>query len=195
MSSSALSEWRESGLSRLRELEDVHSHIAGKDSGRKWSTTQLNRSLFVALVGQFQRFCLELHDEAIAVHRAVAAPAQAAVVEALLVQGRKLDTQNPRVSALGSDFSRLGFRFIDDLKAQGHQTAERLRRLDVLIDLRNAIGHGNDAQIATLVATGDISETKKSYLAYRGTLNSLAGTMDRVVAVELAALLKIDKPW
>lgn len=195
MASIALTEWRTTGLERLAELEAIHARAAGSGRGRRWGTTQLNRSLFVALVAQFQSYCVKLHDQAVAVHVAAATPAQALVLDTLLLQGRKLDTQNPRVSALGSDFGRLGFSFIDHLKSAGPETQERLRRLDVLIDFRNAIGHGNETQIANLVATGDIAETKQSYLNYRRSLNALAGTMDKVLATELAALLQIPRPW
>lgn len=54
MSSIALSQWRSSGLARLAELEAVHANLTGTAPGRRWGTTQLNRSLFLALVAQFQ---------------------------------------------------------------------------------------------------------------------------------------------
>jgi hypothetical protein len=58
-------------------------------------------------VGQFQVYCRELHNEAIFVYLAQANPCQVTVLETLLKRGRKLDTQNPQRSSLGSDFGRL----------------------------------------------------------------------------------------
>lgn len=70
-----------------------------------------------------------------------------------------------------------------------------MRRLDLLIDLRNAIGHGDDTKIEALTSAGDISVTKASYRQYRQMLDRLAGTMDAVVATALATRLKIPAPW
>ena len=195
MASAALTEWRTVGLARLTELEGVHAQATGSGRGRRWGTAQLNRSLFMALVAQFQGFCRALHDEAVAVHVARAQPGQETLLRTLLTQGRKLDTQNPRRSTLGSDFGRLGFSFIDDLKARGAATERRLDQLEALIEYRNAIGHGNEAKIGLLEAEGSIRSTKRSYQEHRGALNALAGTMDAVVAMQLAALLGIGSPW
>lgn len=195
MTSVAYGRWRAVGLVRLDELEQVHAAATAGRRGRVWGTDQLNRGLFVALVAQFQDYCRALHDGAVDVHVAAANPQQATVLQALLTQGRKIDTQNPRVAHLGSDFGRLGFSLIDDLKAAGPDLAGWLRRLDLLIDFRNAVGHGDDTKIKGLIATGEIRPTKVSYRQYRGTLDRLAGTMDAVVATALATRLKIPPPW
>ncbi|MEO8696516.1 MAG: hypothetical protein ABI658_23595 [Acidimicrobiales bacterium] len=170
VASHALDRWRVVGLARLAELEGVHAQATGGGRGRRWGTEQLNRSLLVALVAQFQSFCRDLHDEAVAVHVAAARPGQAAVLRTLLTQGRKLDAQNPRRSTLGSDFGRLGFSFIDDLEGRGAATESRLEQLDVLVDFRNAIGHGDEASIAAIEAQGRIKSTKKAYQQYRSAL-------------------------
>lgn len=144
MSSSALHAWRSTGLSRLAELERVHVEVTGSGPGRRWGTTQLNRSLFVALVAQFQGFCRALHDAAVDVHVSEAISHQQALMRRLLTQSRRLDVENPRRSSLGADFGRLGFSFIEDLKALGSVTQGRLDDLDRLVDYRNAISHGNE---------------------------------------------------
>lgn len=195
MASVAYGRWRTVGLARLDELEQVHAATTAGRRGRAWGTEQLNRGLFVALVAQFQEYCRALHDEAVNVHVAAANPEQATVLQALLTQGRKIGTQNPRPAHLGSDFGRLGFSLIGDLKAAGPDLADWLRRLDLLIDLRNAVGHGDDTEIEGLIAAGEIRVTKVSYRQYRGTLDRLAGTMDAVVADALATRLKIPPPW
>lgn len=180
---------------RLDELERVHSDARGKGPGRRWGMQQLNRSLFVVLVAQFQIYCRDLHDEAIDVHVVAANPHQADVLRTLLTQGRKLDVQNPQPSALGSDFGRLGFQLIPSLKAEGNKVEDALRGLDLLVMFRNAIAHGNESEVQQLVAGGDIKATLTSYRAYRKILNTLVGTMDAVVARELASGLGIPSPW
>jgi hypothetical protein len=193
--SPALSDWRSSGLARLRELEQVHAQATGSAPGRRWGTAQLNRSLLVVLVAQFQGFCRALHDSAVDVQVGAAVPGQKALLRTLLTQARKLDTQNPRTSALGADFGRLGFSFIDDLKACGVATRRQLEGLEQLIDYRNAIGHGDETRIVALENLTDIRSTKGSYQHNRRSLNSLAGTMDDVVATQLTALLGVTRPW
>jgi hypothetical protein len=195
MGSAALAAWQTTGLARLAELESVHVQATGSTRGRRWGTAQLNRSLFVMLVAQFQGYCRALHDEAVDVHIAEATAGQQAMLGALLTQGRKLDTQNPRRAALGSDFGRLGFRFIDDLKSSRLAAATELDHLDLLIDFRNAIGHGDEGAIAAIESGGTTRSTKAAYAASRRTLDRLVGTMDEVVAARLAAVLAIPRPW
>ena len=193
--SAALDQWCGPGLARLAELEAVHANLTGSGSGRRWGTTQLNRSLFLALVAQFQSFCRDLHDEATRVHVDAAIAGQQQTLHLLIRRGRKLDTHNPRRSTLGHDFGRLGFSLIDDLKAAGPATVEQLDSLDLLVDYRNAIGHGDEARIGGFEASGRIKATKKSYLQHRRSLEALAGTMDLTVAAGLARVLGTPEPW
>lgn len=143
-------------MDRLRELESIHARATGPRQGRRWGTEQLNRSLFLVLVAQFQTYCRDLHDEAVAVHVAHAAPAQRLLLGTLMLQGRTLDVGNPRRSALGTDFSRVGIPLIPDLTALGPGTVGDLDALDHLVDFRNAISHGNESQVQALIAGGRI---------------------------------------
>ena len=195
MESAALTRWRTGGLARLAELEGVHANLVGSGAGRKWGTSQLNRSLFLALVAQFQSYCRDLHDEAARVHVEAAIPGQKQTLHLLIRQGRRLDTHNPRRSVLGHDFGRLGFSLLEDLKATGPDTIKRLERLDTLVDYRNAIGHGDEPRIATLEASGIVKATKKSYTEHRRSLEALAGTIDATVAAGLARVLGTVAPW
>ncbi len=129
-------------------------------------------------MAQFQRYCRELHDLAVQVHVDAVTLGQRPMLRTLLTQGRKLEVQNPRRSALGSDFGRLGFDLIGHLKDAGVTTEERLDALDLLIDYRNAVGHGDERRITALEATGAIRATKQSYQRYRRVLNGLSGTID-----------------
>lgn len=182
-------------MARLDELEKVHAEATGTGRGRRWGTEQLNRSLLVALVAQFQNYCRDLHDEAVEVHVTCANPRQADFLRTLMTQGRKLDTQTPRTDHLGNDFAKIGFKFVEALKAVDAATQTRLQKLDLLVDFRNAIGHGNETKLQELSLGGRIGATKRSYRQYRSALNALAGTMDEVVAAKLSQLLGVAPPW
>jgi len=193
--SDALARWQSTGLANLGQLHHIHRQATGARRGRRWGTTQLNRSLFVALLAQFQSFCRDLHDEAVDVHVAFAPAEQRGLIRALLTQGRNLDVANPRSDSLGSDFGRLGFSLIDQLRAAGAATGPRIDALDRVAGFRNAVSHGNESQVSALEASGKIKSTLKSYVEHRKELEVLAITMDRVVADQLAALLHIASPW
>ncbi len=84
---------------------------------------------------------------------------------------------------------------IEAIKAEGSGPSEDLRYLDLLVDLRNAIGHGNETEIASLSAGGEIKATKAAYRRCRRTIQRLTATMDRVVAAKMGAALGIPAPW
>jgi hypothetical protein len=195
MPSVAMTEWETSGAMRLDELEQVHADSRRGTSGRPWGTRQLNRTLFVALVAQFQVYCRDLHDLAIDVQLSATNPHQIDLLRTLLTRDRKLDVQNPGPGNLGSDFNRLGFELIPALKVEGPTEAQALDRLDTLVKFRNAVAHGNERAIAGFAQRGEITATLSSYRQYRTTLRRLVATMDRVVAAELAAGLRIPLPW
>jgi len=160
---------------RLDELEQIHDDVRGSGRGRRWYTGELNRSLLVALVGQFQVYCRDLHNEAIDVYLEAANQRQVEVIDALLKQDRKLDTQNPRRSSLGSDFGRLGIDLIPALRSRGSRIVSDLDRLDELVEFRNAIVHGNESKLESLVERYQTGMTLASYRRLRSTLAGWCG--------------------
>ena len=164
--------WETECAGRLDQLEQVHADARGRKPGRRWDIEQLVRSLFVTLVGQFQVYCRELHNEAISVYIASANERQVAVLETLLKQGRKLDTQNPQRSSLGSDFGRLGFDFIPALNRRRSKSSADLEGLDLLVEFRNAefrnaIVHGNESEVQSLVKDNQTRVILSSYRRFR----------------------------
>lgn len=113
----------------------------------------------------------------------------------LILQGRKLDHQNPRRSTLGHDFARVGVEVVTRLMLLGDSTSESLERLDRLVDFRNAIVHGNERAVRHIERDGTARATLSSYLEFRRALEGLAVGMDAVVADSLASTLGIDRPW
>lgn len=195
MTSVAKGEWDTTARSRLDELEAIHTRAHGAKRGRRWGTEQLNRSLFVVLVAQFQTYCRDLHDEAVDVYVGAANLHQQAILRKLVTQNRDLDKKNPRPGALGSDFARLGIELVPKLKAVSAAVTGAVDGLEVVVDFRNAVAHGNESALAAAVTTGQIKPTLASYRSHRRTLNQLVGTMDHVVSTELANELHVAPPW
>lgn len=195
MASAALDGWFGDRSARLNELLHLHTRATGLHPGRRRGTTEYNRTLITALIAQFQAFARDLHDEAVA--EFIATVPQITVrdqIRRLLTEGRKLDAQTPRRANLGADFGRLGIEIVAITNRADVRSFHRFDVLDALVDLRNAIGHGNDAQIAALGDRGFVA-TKPAFERHRRTLGALARTLDTVVATELARVLHVRRPW
>ena len=188
--------WDTECVARLDQLERIHADARGTRRGRRWETEQLNRSLFVALVGQFQVYCRDLHDEAISVYLAQANPRQISAIEILLLVWRRdLDRRNPRRDALKNDFGRMGLQIIPALRSLYARANDDIDRLELLVRFRNAIVHGNESEVDSLVQGHAIRPTLDSYRTFRRTINRLVGKLDMVVAAEFAGELGIRRPW
>jgi hypothetical protein len=94
---------------------------------------------------------------------------------------RHPDSSNERAD---EHFTRVGFNVVRLLKAEGAATETALRLLDVAVDFRNAIVHGNETQVAEVAVTGQIEATLTSYRRYRGVITGLASTRNHVAANE-----------
>ena len=193
--SAAKEVWDTECVARLDQLERIHAAAGGTGRGRRWGTEQLNRSLFVALVGQFQVYCRELHDEAAGIYLSQANPRQVEALEPLLLRRRELDSRNPRRDALRKDFGRMGLQLIPALQSRYARAGDDLDRLELLVRFRNAVAHGNESEVRSLVQEDRIRPTLRAYRTFRSTINRLVGKLDAVVAAELAVELDIRRPW
>ncbi len=187
--------WDTECVARLDQLERIHTAAGGTGRGRRWGTDQLNRSLFVALVGQFQVYCRELHDEAVRVYLSQANPRQVAALDSLLRQRRELDNRNPRRDALKKDFGRMGLKLIPALESLYVRANQDIDRLELLVRFRNAIAHGNESEIRSLVQRYRMRPTLRSYRTFKSAVSRLVDKLDTVVATELAGELGTRRPW
>src|SRR4051812_36379355 len=160
MGSTALAAWTTTAAGRFDQLLAMHLQATGDKPGRRWGTTQFNRGLMVILVSQLQAYCRDLHDCAVREHVKAAVAGQKQLLEVRLTEGRKLDVGNPRRSALGADFGRLGFSLIDQLKSARSDAEADLEDLDTLVDFRNAVAHANETLIAEIEGANRIRATK-----------------------------------
>ena len=193
--SGAKAVWDMECVPRLNQLERIHAAAGGTHRGRRWGTEQLNRSLFVALVGQFQGYCRELHDEATQVYLSQENPRQVAALETLLLGRRELDRRNPRRDALKNDFGRMGLQIVPALQYLYARAPVDIDRLELLVRFRNAIAHGNESEVCSLVQGHRLRPTLSAYRSFKNAINRLVGKLDAVVAAELASELGITRPW
>jgi hypothetical protein len=142
MLSIALGRWRNEGRTALDEIAAAHRAIGGTGVGRRYATREINHAYAVLPSSQFQRFCRDLHTEAVEqlVSRVAPAPVRP-VLRARLLDGRKLDRGNPNASNLGSDFARFDFDFWAAVRALDRRNAQRRESLEQLGTWRNAIAH------------------------------------------------------
>lgn len=186
--SSALTSWREERSDRLDELLDAHARVGGDGRGRRWRTSQLNRSLMLLLAAEFQGFARELHEDGSTTFALWAAGGNEPlerVIKARLTDGRQLDRGNAHPGSLGSDFGRLGMSLWPGMAARAPGTGSRQADLGNLNEARNAIAHADETKLLALRAAG-YAPTLATFKRTRRSLDELAGTLDSAVAAYLS---------
>ena len=185
--------WQGVRAAALDELEAAHRKVGGTSPGRRYATQQLNQAYAVLLSSQFQGFCRDLHSEAVdqIVRAASVAPPIAAVLRDQFITGRKLDRGNPNPGNIGSDFSRLGLAFWNDVDSLHQRNAARRSGIERLNVWRNAIAH-NDFDPQAL--GGSTVLHLKTVQVWRGCCDGLARSFDVALGRYLGTLLG-SAPW
>ncbi len=166
--------------------------LGGSGPGRRYATQQINQAYTVLLMSQFQRYCRELHTEAIRfLTSAPPKDPRSTLLRVRLTEGRKLDAGNANPSNLGSDFARFGMNFWDVVKAHQRGNRARQEKLSVLNQWRNAIAHQNfDSPILSGRSSIRLAEIR----AWRAVCKSLAESFDAVVRAHLMGIIG-KAPW
>ncbi len=192
MSSVALRRWQTDGEKRLDEIEAAHAAAGGSGRGRRYATQEINHAYAVLLTSQFQRFCRDLHTEAVEHIVAEAMPvAVQSILRTRLLEGRKLDQGNPNPSNLGSDFGRLGFEFWVGVRAFHPRAGISQKHLDDLTTWRNAIAH-QDFHKWNLSPPPPLQ--LRHVRRWRSACRALARDFDVVVRDQVAVLVG-KRPW
>ncbi|MBI4581346.1 MAG: hypothetical protein HY718_16715 [Planctomycetes bacterium] len=176
----------------LDEIEAAHTAVGGTSPGRRYATQQINQAYAVVVSSQFQKYCRDLHSEAIdQITTFVSNPSIREILRVQLTSNRKLDSGNPNSGNLGSDFGRLGLDFWQDLYGRDPRNSLRRRQLDMLNKWRNAIAHQDfdPAELAgkTQIRLSDVR-------GWRKTCEALAEGFDLVIRDHLATILG-RVPW
>jgi len=192
MPSRALQQWKTKGQRALDEIEAAHRSLGGTGRGRRYATQQINQAYTVLLMSQFQKYCRDLHSEAIEhVTEGTPGDLRYALLRVQLREGRKLDSGNANPGNLGADFARFGMDFWGLVKAHRKDNLARQNGLLLLNDWRNAIAHQNfDAAVLGGRSSIHLAEIG----AWRRNCNALANSFDRVVGTHIASIIG-KAPW
>lgn len=134
------------------------------------------------MVAEFQGFARDLHDltaEALVLGSGAALESQPLLINAATAN-RQMDSGNADLGSLRKDFGRLGMV----------RYGERLERLDAkwsvdkgvyqkLIELRNALAHGNQSQLDVIRSREGGSDSLSATKKRLPNLNRMARAMDR----------------
>jgi hypothetical protein len=197
MASESLEIWRDErrgAAAAFAELEHAHRAVGGTGPGRRHLTRQLNHAYVTLLSARFQGFARALHTETVLALAAAAPNAGYQELLLRLARNRALDRRNAHPDVIAEDFGRLGLDVwmrVDALRAGNDERRQRLREL---VEWRNAIAHDDvDARLAR-DALRPRTVTLATCRGWRGALNVLAGSLDRVAADQCAAL-GLPRPW
>lgn len=165
--------------------------MGGPGPGRPYTTLHINHAYVVLLSSHFQRFCRDLHTEAIFHLWKHDTSPRRDILKFNLQLHRQLDSRNPSPSAIGADFNRFDLSFWDLVK----QNAPALgaRRQALLEDLnrwRNAIAH-QDFSSHGLHPAGPLLRLIRQW---RAACNALASRFDFVLRHHLATMTGVS-PW
>ena len=190
MPSKSLIKWNGERAAALNEIKNAHIMVGGTDRGRRNATQQINYSYATLLSSQFQGFCRDLHSESIE-HIVGIAPTQLqALMRTEFLWNRGLDRGNPHPGAIGSDFNRLGVNLWAETYTLDTRNEGRRRKLQELVDWRNAIAHQDFNSVAPAGnSTLHLSDVK----AWRSAVNVLARNFDRVMYNYLRSIGA--QPW
>lgn len=192
MPSVALHRWQTEGESQLDEIAAAHAAVGGSGRGRRYATQEINHAYAVLLASQFQRFCRDLHTEAVEHIVAHIAPrAIQPVLRTRLLEGRKLDQGNPNPSNLGSDFGRFGFTFWTMVRASNARSRIWQAQLEDLTTWRNAIAH-QDFSASTLTPPPPLQ--LRHVERWRSACRSLSRQFDPIVRDQVSVLVG-EPPW
>jgi len=184
--------WSSGRSSDLDQFESIHKAIGKSGAGTQDARQQINQAYVLMLSAQFQGFCRDLHSEAIDfLIDSLPTSSLRSVFQSEFQYGRKLDSGNPNVGNIGSDFNRLGFRFWDAVHAQNSALKVHQDALIALNEWRNAIAH----QSFDPVRLGGSTRLRHSQIkTWRRSCDVLANAFVAVVSDRLMGLIG-KRPW
>lgn len=138
------------------------------------------------MLREFQGFARDLHD--LATERLVDASDAGAAYRPLLIEGltrgRAIDRGNATQDAIKKDFGRLGIPAIN-ISAYNSRWLQPggtdSKTFNALVELRNALGHGNETQRRLLIGSGAVKDSVSWARNKLPVLNRYARALDHIV--------------
>jgi len=197
--------WRSDRLDAIGTVAQAHATISAvAGPGRPLEVGRpLGQAYVLRVVAEFQGFVRDLHDLAVERLVEMAKPSAEAMplLIAACVEGRQVDRGNADLRSIRSDFRRLGIPNVGDrIGSHDHRWVlpahpERSDRSQyhALIQIRNALAHGNQRQVASLRQQGIADTVTWSRHRLPG-LGRMARALDRVVWEHLHSTFGAE-PW
>lgn len=183
---------------RIDILATGHAAVGGVAGPGRPSVASkpLAHAYTIGMLGEFQGFVRDLHD--LAVQRIVSASGATAKFTAILtdgmIAGRGIDRGNATTNTIKSDFSRIGLSPLDLGVHNTKWASGDSGRFDKLVQLRNALGHGNDAELRSLLASGAVKDTVTWARSCLPLLNRYVRALDLLVWDHLVNVTG-KEPW
>ena len=199
--SAPLQRWLDQRAQTIDVLAEGHARVGGVSGpGRPLDVSKpLAHAYVIVMLREFQAFVRDLHD--LAAEHLVTASAALLAYRPLLIEGltkgRSLDRGNATPSAIKSDFGRLGLTTIDIGTYNTRWVGvggEDSKSFELLLRLRNALGHGNETELRTLIASGDVKDSISWARSRRPVLNRYARALDHIVWDHLQKTTG-SEPW
>jgi len=198
-----LSRWYSQRREAIDTLATAHAQLGEVDGrGRPLEIGRpVGHAYLLRVVAEFQAFARDLHDLA-AEKMVEASGAQSEYAPVLVVavtEGRFIDRGNADLRSLQNDYRRLGIRgLLGKIAVQTGSWAPQGRRGDRahfqdLIEMRNALAHGNQGQVDALRRRG-VMDTVSWARARLPGLDRIARTLDHIVWDHLHDTFGVE-PW
>lgn len=198
--SEPLNRWLGPRAEAIGTLASGHAKV-GEVSGRGRpldTSKPIAHAYVIVMLSQFQGFVRDLHDLAVEhlVTASGASPAFVPILSEGLTIGRGIDRGNATNSTVKSDFGRLGLSPFDmsAYNARWANPGTDSRTFDLLLQLRNALGHGNEANLNLLLAAGTVKDTVTWARDRLPVLNRYARALDHMVWDHLVTTTGTE-PW
>lgn len=183
-----LSRWLGERADTIKALAHGHASVgAVTGPGRPLDISKpLAHGYIIVMLSQFQSFVRDLHDVA-AEHLVTSSAADAGYTSVLvegLTKGRAIDRGNATERSIKQDFGRLGITPIDvgsRNRRWTHPGGADSRTFNALIELRNALGHGNETQKRAMILSGRARDNVSWARDRLPVLNRYAKALDRIV--------------
>lgn len=190
--------WAGDRRARIDIAATGHASVGGVSGpGRPRDASKpLAHAYIIGMLSEFQGFVRDLHD--LAVERIVSASGAADRFTPILADGmtagRGIDRGNATTSTVKSDFARIGLSPLNLKVHNSRWSNGDSGQFDKLVQLRNALGHGNATGLRTLLASGAVNDTVTWARAHIPLLNRYVKALDMLVWDHLVRATG-KEPW
>jgi hypothetical protein len=190
--------WASDRLARIDVLATGHASVSGvAGPGRpKDASKPLAHAYIIGMLSEFQGFVRDLHD--LAVERVVSASGAASTFAPILIDGmtagRGIDRGNATTPTVKSDFARIGLSPLNPALHNSRWSKGDSAEFDLLVRLRNALGHGNETELRALLAGGAVKDTVSWARARLPLINRYVRALDKLVWNHLVRATG-KEPW